>query len=145
MIERVLIEPGLTALGRAKLLPALVEIRVARGEITAAAEGASELETITTTYTSPALVAFAALACGRVELARGQAEQAMLHLRRACRIWAEIDLPIELAQTRLLLSRAYSALGNTDEAELEERTARAVMDRIGAGTLRGERPSPPQK
>jgi pimeloyl-ACP methyl ester carboxylesterase/tetratricopeptide (TPR) repeat protein len=131
MIERALIEPGFTALDRAKLLPALVEISVACGQIAAAGGGASELETITTTYTSPALVASAALARGRVELARGQAEQAMLHLRRACRIWAEIDLPIELAQTRLLLSQAYSALGNADEAELEERTARAAMDRIG--------------
>jgi tetratricopeptide (TPR) repeat protein len=91
----------------------------------------AELQTITATYTSPGLVAAAALARGRVELARGQAEQAMLHLQRACRIWAEIDLPIELAQARLLLSRAYVALGNTDEAELEERTARAVLDRIG--------------
>jgi tetratricopeptide (TPR) repeat protein len=139
MIERVLIEPGLTALDRAKLLPALVEIRVACGETAAAAEGVSELETITTTYTSPALVASAALARGRVVLAHGQAEQAMLHLQRACRIWAELDLPIELAQTRLLLSRAYAALGNTDEAELEERTAQAAMDRIGAGALRRER------
>lgn len=97
MIERALIEPGLAALDRAKLLPALVEIRVACAEIPAAAEGVSELETITTTYTSPALVASAALARGRVELAGGQAEQAMVHLRRARRIWAEINLPIELA------------------------------------------------
>ena len=142
MIERVLMEPGLTALDRAKLLPALVEIRVACGEIDAAAEGTSELETITTTYTSSALVASAALARGRVALARGQAEQAMLHLRRACRIWSEIDLPIELAQTRLLLSAAYLALGNTDEAELEERTARGAMERIGTGALRRERLTP---
>lgn len=138
MIERALIEPGLAALDRAELLPALVEIRVACGEIPAAAEGVSELETITTTYTSPALVASAALARGRVELAGGQAEQAMVHLRRARRIWAEINLPIELAQTRLLLSRAYSALGNGDEAALEERTAQAAMDRIAVGALRRE-------
>jgi tetratricopeptide (TPR) repeat protein len=142
MIERALREPGLTGLDRAKLLPALVEIKLACGETAAAAEGASELETITTTYTSPALVASAALARGRVELARGQAERAIVHLRRGCRIWAEINLPIELAQTRLLLSRAYSALGNTDEAELEERTAQAVMDRIGAGALRREQNDP---
>jgi hypothetical protein len=62
----------------------------------------------------------------------------MLHLRRACRIWSEINLPLDLAQTRLLLSRAYSALGNTDEAELEEQAARAVMERIMAGALRQE-------
>jgi hypothetical protein len=142
MIERVLGDPSLAPLDRAKLLPALVEIGVACGEIAAAAEGASELETITTTYTSPALVAAAALARGRVELAREKAEQAMLHLRRASRIWAEIDLPIELAQTRLLLSRAYSLLGNTDEAELEGRAAQAAMDRLGTGALRRERRTP---
>jgi tetratricopeptide (TPR) repeat protein len=142
MIERALIEPGLTMLDRAKLLPALVEIRVACGEIAVAAEGVSELEAITATFTSPALMASAALARGRVELACGQAEQALLHLRRARRIWAEIDLPIELAQTRLLLARVYSALGNADEAELEERTAQAAMDRIGAGALRRERMTP---
>jgi tetratricopeptide (TPR) repeat protein len=136
MIERALIERGATPLDRAKLLPALVEIRLSCGETNAAAEGVSELETITKTYTSPALVAAAALARGRVELARGQAEQAMLHLRRACRIWTEIDLPMELAQTRLLLSRAYLALGNTDEAELEERTAKAAIDRIEARARR---------
>lgn len=133
MIERALTEPGLLMLDRAKLLPALVEIRLACGEIAGAAEGVSELETIATTYASPSLVASAALARGRVELAGGRAEQAMVHLRRACRSWAEIDLPVELAQTRLLLARAYAALGNADEAELEERTARATMDRIGAG------------
>jgi tetratricopeptide (TPR) repeat protein/predicted Ser/Thr protein kinase len=138
MIERALVESGLTMLDRAKLLPAVVEIRVAGNDIAAADQGVSELETITATYSSPARVASAALARGRVELARGQAEQAMLHLRRACRIWTEIDLPMELAQTRLLLSRAYSALGNTDEAELEERTAGAAMERIGAGALRRE-------
>jgi tetratricopeptide (TPR) repeat protein len=138
MIERALLERGHTALDRAKLLPALVEVRVACGDLPAAAEAASDLETITATYLTPALGASAALARGRVELARGQAEQAMLHLRRACRIWSEINLPLDLAQTRLLLSRAYSALGNTDEAELEEQAARAVMERIVAGALRQE-------
>jgi tetratricopeptide (TPR) repeat protein len=133
MIERALIEPGLPVLDRVKLLPALVEIRVACGDLAGAAEGSSELEAITTTYASPALVGSAALARGRVELARGQAEQALVHLRRACRIWAEIDLPIELAQTRLLLARAYSDLGNPDESELERRAAHATMERIEAG------------
>jgi len=133
MIERSLADPGLAALGRVKLLPALVEIAVACGEVDAAAEGASELEAITTTYTSPALVASAALTRGTVELARGRAESAIVHLRQARRIWTEIELPFELARTRLLLSRAYSMLGETDEAELEERAAHATMSRIGVG------------
>lgn len=130
MIERALMEPGLTMLDRAKLLPTLVEIRVACDELDTAAEAAAELEAITLTYTSPALVASAALARGRVELARGQAQEAMLHLRRACRVWTQIELPLELAQTRLLLSQVYSIQGNADEADLEERAARAAMGMI---------------
>ncbi|HUF35566.1 MAG TPA: serine/threonine-protein kinase, partial [Gemmatimonadales bacterium] len=105
MIERALGEPGLAALDRARLLPALVEIAAACGAADMAAEGASELETITTTYTSPALVAAAALARGTVELAQGRPAGALPHLRRARRLWSEIDLPFELARTRALLSR----------------------------------------
>ena len=121
MIERALSAPALMALDRARLLPTLVEVSVACGEIARAEAGAAELETITATYTAPALVASAALARGRVELAGDRAEPAVFHLRRACRIWADIDLPIELAQTRLLLSRAYAALGDADAAELAEK------------------------
>jgi tetratricopeptide (TPR) repeat protein len=132
MIERSLSEPGLAPLDRAKLLPALVEIAVACGAADTAAEGALELETITTTYASPALVASAALARGTAELARGRAEDALAQLHRARRIWAEIDLPFELARTRLMLSRAYSALGDGDAAAMEERAALAIMTRIVA-------------
>jgi tetratricopeptide (TPR) repeat protein len=135
IIERALRAPGLTALDRAKLLPALVEVGVACGQFRKAEEGVSELETIGATYTSPALVASAALARGRLELARAEAEDAVLHLRHACRIWAEINLPAELAQTRLLLARAYLALGDADAAELEERTARAALIGVGASEL----------
>jgi len=131
MIERALAEPSLTVLGRAKLLPALVEIAVSCGAIDSAAEGATELEEITGTYRTPALVASAALARGMVELARGRAEEAINHLRRARRIWGEIELPFELARTRQLLSRAYSLLGANDEAGLEDRAAKVTLSRIG--------------
>jgi tetratricopeptide (TPR) repeat protein len=130
-----LAEAGLGALDRAKLLPALVEIAVACGAADAAAGAAAELETITTTYTSPALVASAALARGAAELAQGRAEEALAHLRRAKRIWTEIDLPFELARTRRLLARAYSALGDADEAAMEQRAAIAISNRVGVVTL----------
>jgi len=136
MMERALAEPGLTPPERAKLLPSQVEIRVSCGDLEAAGQAANELAAITRTYTSPALRASAAMARGRVELARGRPEQAVAHLRRACRDWTEIDLPVELAQTRVLLSQAYAALGNADEAALETRTAQSILDRVLAGTAR---------
>ncbi len=130
MVERSLAEPSLLALDRAKLLPAMVEIAVACGATEAAATAAEELEAITRTYTSPALVASARLARGAVELARGKPQDALHHLRQARRIWTEIDLPFELARTRLLMARAHAALGDGEEAAMEERAAHAITSRI---------------
>jgi hypothetical protein len=105
------------------------------GTLDAAATGVAELETITATYTSPALVASASLARGELELARGRPDEAALHLRRARRTWLDIDMPFELARTRLLLARTYRTLGQVDEAMLEERAGRATLERIGAKAL----------
>ena len=132
MIERALADSSAAELDRARLLPAMVEIAVARGETARADAAVTELEAITETYATPALVASAALARGRLELARAQYGAAVQCLRRAGRIWSEIDVPIELAQTRFLLSLAYAALGDADAAVLEERTARAALARVGA-------------
>ncbi len=134
MIERALGEVGSDPLDRAKLLPATVQLRLACSDVEKATEAVLELDTITTTYTSPALVAWATVARGRVELARGNAGAAILYFRRACRIWTEISLPVELAETRQLLSRTYAALGNVEEAEMEERAARTTLDRVVAPT-----------
>jgi tetratricopeptide (TPR) repeat protein len=136
MIERSLAEPNLAPLDRVKLLPALVEIAVACHAGEAATGAAEELEAITVTYTSPALQASAALARGEAELARGNAEAALPHLRRAQRIWTEIDLPFELARTRTLLARAHAALGEGDEAAMEERAAQAITSRLATLTGR---------
>ena len=132
MIERSLADPAVSPLGRAKLLPALVEIAIAGDAVDRAASAAQELETITETYGSPALVASAALALGAVELARGNAEEALQRLGNARRIWTEIDMPFELARTRTLMGRAHAALGDRDGAEMEERAALAITSRIGA-------------
>ena len=137
MVEHAMLETRRSALDRAKLLPALVELRLACGDLGAADEGADELEQISATYQSPALEAAAAVARGRVALGRGQAEEAMLRFRHACRIWGDINLRVDLAQTRLLLAQAYAALGNRDEAELEERAARGALDRIMSGRSGG--------
>jgi tRNA A-37 threonylcarbamoyl transferase component Bud32/tetratricopeptide (TPR) repeat protein len=132
MVERALADPGLGDLDRARLLPAMVEIAVARGETARAESAVADLEAITETYSTPALVAAAALARGRLELGRAQYGAAVQYLRRASRIWTSIDVPIELAQTRFMLSLAYAALGDADAAALEEQTARAALTRVGA-------------
>ena len=135
MIEYALRDSHLPVLDRVKLLPAFVEIMVRCGALDAAANGVAELETITAIYSSPALVASASLARGELELARGRPDEAALHLRRARRTWLDIDMPFEVARTRLLLARTYRTLGQVDEATLEERVGRATLERIGAKAL----------
>jgi tRNA A-37 threonylcarbamoyl transferase component Bud32/tetratricopeptide (TPR) repeat protein len=134
MVERALAEPGLDALARAKLLPAMVEIAIHCGANDAAESAAAELEAIVATYGTPALVASAAQARGAVLLAQGEAAAALDHLRRARRTWLEIDLPFELARTRLLLARAHAALGEGEAAAMEERAALAITSRIAASS-----------
>ena len=131
MIEGALAEPGVSRLERAKLLPAMIEISVAGGELDAGDDAAGELERIIQTYTSPPLVAAAALGRGQLELVWGRGKEALVERHRARRIWTEIELPFELARTRTLLARAYSQLGEPVAAELEEHAAQATLRRIG--------------
>jgi DNA-binding winged helix-turn-helix (wHTH) protein len=137
MIERALAEPQRSPLQRAKLLPAFVSIMVASDALDEAARGAAELEHIVATYDAPALVAWSELARGEVELALGHAVDSVRHLGRARRTWSELDLPFELARTRLLLARAHASLGHHEEATLEERAGRAALERVGASTTTG--------
>ena len=132
MIERAVSAPGLGSLDRTNLLPALVEINIACRRLDAASEAANELERITRTYTSAALQAAAALARGMVELAVGRPSESLGELQRAQRLWNDIELPYELARTRMLMARAYSLLGAVEESRLEERSARATLSRMGA-------------
>jgi tetratricopeptide (TPR) repeat protein len=132
MIERALAESGPGALDRAKLLPATIEIYIAGDKLDAAASAAAELEIVTMTYTSPALVAAAALGRGRLELGRGRAREALVELQRARRIWTEIELPYELAVTRVLIARAHSLVGEIEESMLEKNAALVTLGRIGA-------------
>ncbi|MBI3976052.1 MAG: hypothetical protein HY334_06645 [Armatimonadetes bacterium] len=131
-------------LGRARLLPALVEIALAAGDLTTAQAGTEELEAIAGAYRTPALQAAAACAHGALELARHDAPAAIRTLRRAVRLWQEIDAPYEAARTRMLLAAAHRAGGDEEDAGLELEAASSTFDRLGAvpdarraGELRG--------
>jgi hypothetical protein len=66
-----------------------------------------------------------------VDLAVGRPSESLAALQRAQQLWNEIELPYELARTRMLMARAYSLLGAAEEAGLEERSAQATLKRIG--------------
>jgi ATP/maltotriose-dependent transcriptional regulator MalT len=119
-------------LKRAALLPAHVEIALALGEIEEALAMSRELRSLAQNYESAMLEAIVAHAEGAAQLAAGDVSAALAHLRRAQRIWHELDAPYEIARTRELIARACDALGDREAGALELDAARQLFDRLGA-------------
>jgi DNA-binding CsgD family transcriptional regulator len=117
---------------RAALLPAAVEIRLAIGDLDAAAGACRELERIAERWAGGMMGAIAAQARGAVDLASGDARAALVALRRAWHAWRELDAPYEEARARVLLGQACAALGDLDTAESELAAAREAFTRLGA-------------
>jgi DNA-binding CsgD family transcriptional regulator len=130
-IRRVLGETT-DRLGRARLLPAAVEILLETGAVEAAGEAAAELAGIAGDYRTPALLAAAGHARGAVLLAGGDAGAAVAALRRAWRAWRELEAPYEAARARVLIGLACRALGDEDAADMELDAARETLARLGA-------------
>ena len=118
---------------RASLLPAQVEIEVAVGDLERAGAAASELDDIARDHPSEVLFAMAAKAAGVVAAAEGDAQRALLALRRALHLWQELEAPYEAAQTRVLLSEACRMLGDGETADLELAAAREAFTWLRAG------------
>ena len=126
--------PPDTALQRAPLLDAQVEIEIAGGDVGRAQAAADELERVAARFQSKALVAGAALARGRVRLAEGDAAEAERWCSDATRLWNEIGAPYEAALARMVLAEALRAGGSEDQAVLELRAARTILERIEVAT-----------
>jgi class 3 adenylate cyclase len=117
---------------RARLLPADVELSIAAGDLERADGAVAELEATAAHYESAAVAAAARTARGRLALALGESEEAARELRRALRLWRELDLPYEAAETRMELARAYWAEEDHDSAAVELRSASASFQELGA-------------
>ena len=122
--------PPNSDLQRAPLLDAQVEIELAGGDLARARAAADELERVAARFQSKALVACAALARGRVQLAEGSAAEAEACCSEAARLWNEIGAPYEAALARTVLAEALRAGGSQERAALELQAARATLDRI---------------
>jgi DNA-binding NarL/FixJ family response regulator len=129
--RRVLAETS-DRLGRAKLLPAQVEILLAVGDVPGARDAAGELTEIAERYHTLALRAVADHARGAVLLAEGDARAAVVALRGAWQAWRELEAPYEAARVRLLIGLGCRALGDEEAAAMELEAARTVFTQLGA-------------
>ena len=117
---------------RATLLPAAVEILLTAGDVDGARDACKELEALADGDDGGLLAAQAAGAQGAVELAEGDALMALVSLRRAWRIWHELDAPYESARVRGLIGLACRAVGDDEAASIEIEAARESFRRLGA-------------
>lgn len=121
-------------LGRARFLPAAVEILLAAGEPGEAESAAADLSRIAATHETPVLAALADEATGRVLLDAGNAVDAAQRLSAALEAWLSLRAPYAAARVRVLLATAFTSLGDTEGADLQQDAAIAVFVELGAAT-----------
>ncbi|MFA7249758.1 MAG: LuxR family transcriptional regulator [Dehalococcoidia bacterium] len=131
-LKRALAPSGKDHLLRAKMLPALVEIALASGDLETARATAEELSTIAATYGSPALHAAAHCARGVLHIASNEPDEALHELTQARAHWQAVDVPYELARTRMAMAMALRLCGEADEAAIELDAAHSTFARLGA-------------
>ncbi len=134
LISRLLEQQAWNALARGRLLPACIQIAVAAGDLEAAEAATVELEGIAAAHRSPLLGAAALSSRGRLQLARTECPAARSTLRSALERWHELEVPYEIATTRLLLAQACHACGDEEEAARSLAHAAEVFDRLGVVT-----------
>jgi DNA-binding NarL/FixJ family response regulator len=117
---------------RTKLLPAYIEIMLAAGEAEEAYAACRELEALAAMIDTDAVRAMAAHSRGAVELARGNAGDAVGPLRRAFETWQKVEAPHAAARARMLLGLACRSLGDDESGALELGAARVVFEQLGA-------------
>jgi class 3 adenylate cyclase len=122
------------ALGRARLLPALVDIAIANGDVRTAEGAAAELEKVAEEYGTEALRAAAACARANVQIAAGDGAGALRSAREGWKLWQSLEAPFEAAMARVRIGLAYRAAGDEDAAARELGAARSALEKLGAVT-----------
>ena len=123
---------------RRSLLPAVVEIAIAAGDLGTARQAADELGALSAAAPTPMLTALAAFAAGQVLLSEGDAPAAFTKLRDALTAWRSLDAPYHTARCRVLMGRAFQALGDDAAATVEFDSARATFAELGAAPALAE-------
>jgi len=119
-------------LQRTRFLPAHVEIMVAAADLDEARRAADELGSLANGFGMEILGAMAQHAMGTVALAEGDASGAIGSLRDAQQVWQRVGAPYLSARIRVLVARAFQALGDEDGAALELDIAKKTFVHLGA-------------
>lgn len=130
-LETTVASQSLGLLDDMRCLAALVDIACDLEKVDVAKNALDRIEAMAQGQQGLGLQVLARQARGTLQLAQGDAE-AGATLRRAERLWQEIDAPYEVAVVRLLLGRALRQGGDHAAARREIEAARAEFERLGA-------------
>ncbi|MQA29550.1 MAG: helix-turn-helix transcriptional regulator [Luteitalea sp.] len=119
-------------LRRTHFLPAHVEIMLAASDLDEARRATDELGALAEGFAMEVLGAMAQHAKGAVLLAEGNAGGAIDPLRHAQDVWQRVGAPYLTARIRVLVARAFHALGDADGAARELDAAQKTFVQLGA-------------
>jgi DNA-binding NarL/FixJ family response regulator len=131
VLERGLAQLPSDSAAAAPLLGLLVDVRLADGRVSEAAEIADQLSTLADRHHGAYVNAAAALAQGSVAIADNRPDDARRHLHEALAGFADAALPLELARARLTFAGAVAA-ERPEVALAEARAALAGFERLRA-------------
>lgn len=117
---------------RGRMLPPLIEMSIADGDLAGAEAAAAELRLLARDYRSELFHAQAAMADGMLAAARGEPEPATASYRAAIRTYNSIDAPFEAAKARAALAAVLLAANDTGRGLDEATTALEAFERLGA-------------
>ena len=120
------------AVGRIRLLPAAVDIALARDRVDEADQYCSELEESAEKFDSPGFRAWALHARGAVLVKQGQAAEALPILQDALRRYRSTQRRYEMAQVCEWMAQAHQATGDSDSAASVTANAESIYQQLGA-------------
>lgn len=129
--------------GRIRLMPAAVEIALARDSINEADRYCGELEEGAEKFDSPGFRAWARHARGAVLVRQGRPADALPVLHDALRRYRNTQRRYEIAQVYELMAQAHRAAGDADRAASDAANAESIYRQLGAQPARVSRREAP--
>jgi ATP/maltotriose-dependent transcriptional regulator MalT len=120
------------SLAHAELLPVLVHVAIAAGDIDAAEQAYDELERLNLRFATPMMGGATLVTRGRLQLALGDVDEARTTLRAALERWQALEVPYEQATAQTLVGEALRRSGDEAAATESFSAAAQLFEQIGA-------------
>jgi DNA-binding CsgD family transcriptional regulator/tetratricopeptide (TPR) repeat protein len=129
--RRLLVEVG-APLDRVRMLPGVIEVLLAAGDVDSARACSAELDSLAGDFGFDAIRATAAASAAEVHMAAGDPAGALPFARKAQTMWTRLRDPRAAGLARATIGRALLALGDQASGRVELDAARTIFAELGA-------------